>query len=52
MVGVSKLSHWIANLGKRDDKRINKRRAKAQRIHETNHGLRPADQAQPMTGNH
>lgn len=46
MVGVSKLSHWIANLGLRntnDDKhterKLDKRRRKAAKTHNKNHGL-------------
>lgn len=52
MVGVSKLSHWIANIGRTenrntqadDEQRLAKRRRKAAKIHEKNHGLRPAQQ--------
>jgi len=47
MVGLSRFSYWIANLGLRntngDDKhterKLDKRRRKAAKIHNKNHGL-------------
>ena len=47
MVGADRLSYWIANLGlrntNRDDKhterKLDKRRRKAAKIHNKNHGL-------------
>ncbi|WP_432678059.1 hypothetical protein ACRAJ3_25230 [Rhodococcus pyridinivorans] len=59
MVGVSRFSYWIANLGQhtnRDDKhterKLDKRRRKAAKQHEKNHRLNTANRPQPMTGNH